>query len=123
MALFLKQSLDLTEQLYGIIAAVNQGQVILDPTLTTLLLSSKPECPFIKQLTTRELEILDMLAKGHTNSAMAKVLYIDLKTVEHHINSMYSKLKASANFDGKHPRVNAARLYLEATGELPMPVG
>ena len=37
MALFLKQSVDLTEQLRGIIIAVSQGQVILDPTLTAFL--------------------------------------------------------------------------------------
>jgi len=119
MALFLKQSLDLTEQLCGIIIAVNQGQIILDPVLTSLLLSNKPECPFLKQLTSRELEILALLSKGYTNSAIAESLFIDLKTVEHHINSMYSKLKATADFSQKHPRVNAARLYMEAMGELP----
>jgi len=120
MALFLKQSLDLTEQLYGIITAVNQGQVILDPSLTALLLSNKPESPFLKELTARELEILDLLSKGYTNSAIAEALFIDIKTVEHHINSMYSKLRATADFNHKHPRVNAARLYLEAVGELPI---
>jgi len=121
MALFLKQSLDLTEQLCGIISAASQGQIILDPVLTSLLLANKPECPFLKQLTTRELEILALLSKGYTNSTIAGVLFIDLKTVEHHINSMYSKLRAATDFNQKHPRVNAARLYLEAMGELPSP--
>ncbi len=119
MAILLKQSLDDIHQLAGIIVAVTQGQVILDPMLTSLLLSSKPVYPFLKQLTTRELEILSLLAKGYTNSAMAQSLFIDLKTVEHHINSMYSKLKTVTDFHEKHPRVKAARLYLEATGELP----
>jgi DNA-binding NarL/FixJ family response regulator len=118
MALFLKQSVDLTEQLRGIIIAVSQGQVILDPTLTAFLFAEKPTCPFLRQLTSRELEILSLLSKGYTNSAMAVALYIDIKTVEHHINSMYGKLKAAADFSDKHPRVSAARLYLEATGEL-----
>jgi len=121
MALFLKQSLDLTEQLYGIVIAVNQGQVILDPTITTLLFAGKKESPFLKQLTTRELEILSLLSKGYTNAAIAETLYIDVKTVEHHINSMYSKLKANVDFNHKHSRVSAARLYLEAIGELSTP--
>ncbi|MDP2931349.1 MAG: LuxR C-terminal-related transcriptional regulator [Chloroflexota bacterium] len=118
MALFLKQSLDLVAQLYSIIIAVNQGQVILDPLLTGLLLNDKSKSPFLNQLTTRELEILSLISKGYTNSAIADTLYIDLKTVEHHINSMYSKLKAETDLIRRHPRVSAARLYLKAVGEL-----
>lgn len=118
MALFLKQSLDLTEQLFGIITSVNQGQIILDPLLTSLFLMEKTEYPFLNQLTAREVEILSLLSKGYTNSSIAGALYIDVKTVEHHINSMYSKLKTAADFNDRHPRVSAARLYLEATGEL-----
>jgi len=96
--------------------------VILDPTLSTLLFTGKAEYPVLKQLTARELEILSLLAKGHTNGAIAESLYIDVKTVEHHINSMYSKLKTTIDFNSKHSRVSAARLYLEATGELLAPV-
>jgi len=118
MALFLKQSLDLTEQLFGIIMSVSRGQIILDPLLTSFLLMEKTECPLLNQLTARESEILSLLAKGYTNSAIAGALYIDVKTVEHHINSMYSKLRTAADFNDKHPRVSAARIYLEATGEL-----
>ena len=118
MALFLKQSLDLTEQLFGIIVAVNRGQIILDPLLTSFLLMEKTEYPFLNQLTARELEILSLLSKGYTNSSIAGALYIDVKTVEHHINSMYSKLRTAADFNNRHPRVSAARIYLEATGEL-----
>jgi len=118
MALFLKQSLDHIEQLSGIILVASQGQVILDPTLATFLFTEKSGCSLLDQLTTRESEILNALAKGYTNAAIAQSLFIDVKTVEHHINSMYSKLKAEASFDHRHPRVSAARLYLEATGEL-----
>lgn len=118
VALFLKQSIDHVEQLSGIILAASRGQVILDPALISFLFAEKPEYPFLKELTARELEILSLLSKGYTNSAIAEELYIDVKTVEHHINSMYAKLKAEANFDNRHARVSAARLYLEATGEL-----
>ena len=122
MALFLKQSLDQKEQLCGIILAASQGQVILDPVLAAFLFTEKTAYPFLKQLTTRESEILNLLAKGYTNAAIAETLYIDVKTVEHHINSMYGKLRSESDFDHRHPRVSAARLYLEATGELMPPV-
>ncbi|MFC1901964.1 LuxR C-terminal-related transcriptional regulator, partial [Chloroflexota bacterium] len=118
MALFLKQSLDQIDQLSRTILAVNQGQVILDPPLATFMFAGKPECPFLKQLTTRELEILSLLSQGYTNSAIAGTLFIDIKTVEHHLNSMYSKLKADPGYNNKHLRVSAARLYLETMGDL-----
>ena len=118
MALFLKQSLDKADQLCQTIMAVSQGQVILDPPLATFMFAGKPECPFLKQLTTRELEILSLLSQGYTNSAIAATLYIDIKTVEHHLNSMYSKLKADPDYNDKHLRVSAARLYLGTMGDL-----
>jgi len=118
MALFLKQSLDQVEQLWRTILSVSQGQVILDPPLATFLFAGKPESPFLKQLTARELEIMSLLSKGYTNASIAGALYIDIKTVEHHLNSTYSKLKADPEFNDKHLRVSAARLYLETTGEI-----
>lgn len=118
MALFLKQSLDKVEQLCRTIVAVSQGQVILDPPLATFMFAGRPECPFLKQLTTRELEILSLLSQGYTNSAIAETLFIDIKTVEHHLNSMYSKLKTDPDYNSKHLRVSAARLYLESMGTI-----
>lgn len=118
MALFLKQSLDRIDQLCQTVLAVGQGQVILDPPLATFMFAGKPECPFLNQLTTRELEILGLLSQGYTNSAIAEALFIDIKTVEHHLNSMYSKLKADPGYNEKHLRVSAARLYLEMMGDL-----
>ena len=118
MALFLKQSLDKVDQLCQTIRAVHHGQVILDPPLATFMFAGKPECPFLKQLTTRELEILSLLAQGYTNAAIAETLFIDIKTVEHHLNSMYSKLKADPDYQSKHLRVSVARLYLETMGDL-----
>ncbi|MFA5308861.1 MAG: response regulator transcription factor [Dehalococcoidales bacterium] len=118
MALFLKQSLDKVDQLCRTVMAVSQGQVILDPPLATFMFAGKPESPFLKQLTTRELEILSLLSQGYTNSAIADTLFIDIKTVEHHLNSMYSKLKADPGYNTKHLRVSAARLYLETMGTL-----
>ncbi len=117
MALFLKQSLDKIDQLCQTITAVSQGQVILDPPLATFMFAGKPDCPFLKQLTTREMEILSLLSQGYTNLAIAETLFIDIKTVEHHLNSMYSKLKADPDFNNKHLRVSAARLYLGTVGD------
>jgi len=118
MAMYLKQSLERADQLRQIIKSVSEGHVILAPTLTSLLFTEKHKHMFLKGFTVRELEVLSLVAQGYKNSAIAEALYIDIRTVRHHINNMYSKLRADADFDRKHPRVNAARLYLETAGEL-----
>ena len=118
VGVFLKQSLDQIEQLLGIIVAVSHNQVVLDPALANFMFATKPEIPFLKELTPKETEILNFVAQGYTNSAIAQALFIEVKTVEHHLNSLYSKLKADSDFSNKHPRVTAARLYLQVTREL-----
>jgi DNA-binding NarL/FixJ family response regulator len=118
VALFLKQSLVKIDEFCGIIISVAGGQVIIDPTITNPMFSEKQEDMLLRGLTARELEILDLMAKGYTNAAIAETLFIDIRTVENHINNVYSKLKADARFSNRHPRVSAARLYLETTGEL-----
>ncbi|MBN1190649.1 MAG: response regulator transcription factor [Dehalococcoidales bacterium] len=117
MALLLKQSVDRAEQLCNVIKAVNEGQVILDSMITDLIFSERDQGP-IKELTPRERRIIDLISKGFTNSSIAKALYIDIRTVQHHINNIYSKLKEEPDFNTGHPRVSAARIYLETTGEL-----
>lgn len=119
LALFLKRSLVRTEQLVHMVTAVCRGQVILDAALTVAMFIDYKQCPLLRQMTTREQEILALLANGYTNPAIARTLLIEVKTVEYYINSMYSKLKSMTDFDTRHPRVEAARLYLQAVGELP----
>ena len=89
------------------------SHIILDPALANYIFGTKPKHPFLEQLTNRELETLSLVSKGYTNVAIAEALYIDVKTVEHHLNSMYSKLKAEDDVNNKHMRVTAARLYLQ----------
>ena len=110
-----KQSLDEIEQLCRIIIGVSQGQIILDG-LATAVFAEQPKCQFLKDLTARELEILGLLSRGYSNAAIAQALYIDIRTVKHHINSLYSKLKVESDLNGRHPRVSAARLYLRENG-------
>jgi two-component system, NarL family, vancomycin resistance associated response regulator VraR len=121
IAIYLKQSLDNPKQLHDILTAISRGQVIFDPKVAGSIMKEKTVSPFIKLLTDRELEILNLLSIGYTNQSIAKALCIDIKTVAHHLNNIYSKLKADDRLDQKHPRVSVARLYLETTGEL-MPI-
>jgi len=46
----------------------------------------------ITDLTPRELEILQRLIEGKTNRAIATEIYISVKTVEFHLDHIYTKL-------------------------------
>lgn len=61
-------------------------------------LSPKPTSPpldSIDDLTRREREILDLIARGLDNNQIAEHLFISSKTVRNHITNIYSKLKVS----------------------------
>ena len=118
LAVYLKGSITRTEQMHSIINWVRDRHYIFDPALTSLLLTEKHSHTFLKGLTRRELEVLSLISEGCTNSAIAERLYIDIKTVRHHINSIYSKIQMNRGSQDKHPRVNAARIYLETIGDL-----
>jgi DNA-binding NarL/FixJ family response regulator len=46
-------------------------------------------------LTRRELEILELVAEGHSNSALAKMLWVTEQTVKFHLSNIYRKLNVS----------------------------
>lgn len=50
------------------------------------------DAPFHEQLTTREMDVLLLLAEGLTNQQIADELYIGLKTVKTHVSNILSKL-------------------------------
>lgn len=118
LGVFLKESLEQVEQFYHVIEHTSKKQVIIDPPLAKLIFTCDWNHPQLNELTSRELEVLGLMADGYTNTAIAKILFIDIKTVHHHINSIYNKINADNVSGGKHPRVNATRIYLQTTGQL-----
>lgn len=112
-----KNTIDTIEQLAQAIHAVAEGRIILDPAvLEGLIATADPKAAFLKELTPRELEVLNWMAKGYRNNTIAEVLCLEPKTVERHINSIYSKLGDRP--DSRHARVHTVMLYLRATGLL-----
>ncbi len=116
--IILKQSLTETGQLFSTLTMVKSGQVVIDPKLAGLISAEKEKSNLSRGLTTREMEILKLISRGYTNIAISECLCIDVKTVRHHINNLYSKLKASTEFDNRHPRVSATNIYLRLSGQL-----
>jgi len=88
-----------TEELLLAIRAANRGDLYLSPAISRSILSellAPPEgdssnSPF-DQLTPREREILQLIAEGHTNAAISRVLELSTKTVEKHRANLMIKL-------------------------------
>jgi len=77
-----------------------------------LLAHSRRRDP-LAQLTPRETEVLELMAEGRTNAAIAGRLVVSDGAVEKHVSSIFTKLDlAPAETD--HRRVLAVLRYLEA---------
>ena len=76
------------------VEAVHADQAILDPAVTGFLLSSARATrrPAFPQLTERELDVLELLAAGAPNEAIAARLGISVKTVQNHVSNVLLKL-------------------------------
>ncbi len=76
------------------IRSVHQGDIDLPPCVVNELLGNiKPTQPRpAVNLSTREQEVLGLVAKGKTNNDIAKKLYISTRTVKFHVSSILSKL-------------------------------
>ena len=73
--------------------AVALGKQSLAPEIRVLLEDDKNTMPvFVEPLTTRELEVLQLIVQGVRNSEIAQRLFISVKTVETHLTSLYGKL-------------------------------
>jgi DNA-binding NarL/FixJ family response regulator len=47
------------------------------------------------ELTSREVEVLDLIARGRSNTEIARQLYVSPKTVRNHISSIFTKLQVA----------------------------
>jgi len=92
----------LSEEIFSAIQAVHAGFVILDPEVTQELarhvhLASADRVPAaLDELTTREIEVLRMMADGLGNKQIASRLGISDHTIKFHISSILDKLGASS---------------------------
>lgn len=87
------------EELLLAVRAANKGEIYLSPAVSRSILADLIAVPAndtapdpFKQLTPREREVLQLIAEGHTNSAIAQQLNVSAKTVEKHRAGLMSKL-------------------------------
>ena len=92
---------------------VGGGGTVLDPEVVSPILVRSRRRAVLDQLTQRELEVLQLMAEGKTNSAIATTLHISTGSAEKHIASIFTKLELTAD-ESENRRVLAVLRYLES---------
>lgn len=112
-AYLLKERLSDFDQLIGAIEEVARGGSVIDPKVVEALVfaRARAERSPLAALTPRETGVLNEMAQGKTNAAIAAALFLTERGVEKHINSIFSKLGLSGEKD-VHRRVKAVLLFL-----------
>jgi DNA-binding NarL/FixJ family response regulator len=85
------------------------GGTVIDPEMVRRLMVRRRDP--LRQLSTREREVLDLMAQGRSNAAISEALLVSNVTVSKHIGSIFTKLGLHAN-GADHRRVRAVLTYL-----------
>ncbi len=97
------------EILTSALIAASNGLITLSPTLLPDPINPELALQQIEPLTQRELDVLNLLATGMTNRAIALRLAISDHTVKFHVNALMTKLNAQSRTEAA---VKATRLGL-----------
>ena len=92
---------------------VGEGGSALDPAIVSQLVGRRRRDDPIDTLTPREREVLELMAEGRSNQAIADQLFVTLRAVEKHVTSIFTKLGLPASAED-HRRVLAVVTYLNA---------
>ena len=92
---------------------VARGGCVVDPALTDGLVRGADALGLLAELTDREREVLDLIAQGMSNRAIAERLVLSARTVETHVGQIFLKLGLDGE-GAEHRRVAAVITYLRA---------
>ena len=107
----LKDRVFTDEQFTDALRTVARGGTVMDPEVVAKLLARRSGQPPVARLTDRERQVLELMAEGRSNTAIAESMVVTPGAVEKHITNIFHKLDLSAGDDG-HRRVLAVLVYL-----------
>lgn len=90
---------------------VARGGSVLDPLVVRALVTRRDAMLLLNDLSQREVEVLELMAGGLSNTAIAARLIVSTRTVETHINNVFLKLDLHPTED-ENRRVCAVVTYL-----------
>lgn len=92
---------------------ISEGGSVIDPGLVKELIAARRVEDPLDDLTTREREVLELMAEGRSNAGIARQLWVSEGTVHKHIRSIFRKLPLPDTEDD-HRRVLAVITFLQA---------
>jgi len=102
------------EQLYAReLLADDAGGTMMDPDVVAKLLGRRAKDEPLARLSAREREVLELMAEGRSNSAIAQRLFVTEKAVSKHSTSIFAKLDLVPS-DDDNRRVLAVLAYLNS---------
>jgi len=113
----LKERVADVAELVRALTEVAKGGSVLDPRIVEALIAAKDRMAHspLARLTDREREVLEHMAQGRNNAAIARSLFLTERAVEKHINSLFHKLGLSEETE-IHRRVMAVLAFLRERG-------
>lgn len=106
------------EALFAALRAAMRDEAPISPAVARYLLnrlrhSPTPESPKLSELTPRERDVLECLARGNTYRESAELLNISANTVAHHAKNVYSKLAANSCTEAVYRAVQSGLISLD----------
>jgi DNA-binding NarL/FixJ family response regulator len=99
------------ERLAEAVERIAAGGSVLDPEVVAQMLGRSRDQGPLDSLTTREREVLSLMAEGRTNRAIAAELFLSERAVERHVTSIFGKLDLPTT-EQDHRRVLAVLAHL-----------
>jgi DNA-binding NarL/FixJ family response regulator len=101
------------ERFIDSVRRVGEGGSALDPEVVSQLLGRSRRDDPLEALTPRERQVMELMAEGRSNNAIAEQLVITDRAVEKHVTSIFVKLDLAPTAED-HRRVLAVLTYLRA---------
>jgi DNA-binding NarL/FixJ family response regulator len=99
------------DQFIDAVRTVAGGGTVMDSEVVTKLLGRRAQEESLARLSAREREVLELMAQGRSNSAIAQRLFVTEKAVSKHSTSIFTKLDLAPS-DDDNRRVLAVLAYL-----------
>jgi serine/threonine-protein kinase PknK len=108
----LKSRVTDVEEFLDTLGRIARGGSVVDPALVQELVSARRRNDPLAVLSSREHEVLGLMAEGRSNAGIARRLWVTEGTVEKHVRSILTKLNLQET-DDDHRRVLAVVAFLE----------
>ncbi|MFD3995269.1 response regulator [Streptomyces sp. NPDC058548] len=109
----LKDRVAQVEEFLDALERIHAGGAAIDPEVVRQLVVRTTHGDPLARLTPRERTVLEALAEGHTNAAIAQKLHLSLSSVEKNLNAVFDKLELT-HTTGYSRRILAVLRYLES---------